>query len=705
MSDLVAKIENFLTQGTLETICGASVVYLAMDGDALYDYSDLEVLANSAVKTALKKITDADRKARVLEVLPQNVENISDTIRKEIEKNFNTMKSKLSNPTDSDRSLYDALKNNLVKYIDLSRLLWSDPEANLVLSERSIVEPKDNMKCDLPESIASSCKKFVDDFNKPEDTRILRNVVHNKSWKESVSDLRKRAERILSVLEEVWNNPAFKNSTNRKEQSEGTYIADIIMPLLRASLENMPNGESSRIVCDDTKKTEDEVKLWRETLDGMDYVNVACRPVRNQFGIIGIQIAGEDIYLNVLVNDAGGLSRYFHLCHAEIPLTPQTPWRVEPLVHLLLTLRNILIVNQSLLMQALEQAVSHPPPKNIKVEAENAKLKQDKEEVEARFLNLEQKDREKTDLIAKLKHDVSLIKEQSLQNRGNRYTDNASDDTEYRTSDSDIYQVKDNHSSIPPETNHNHEDTPAFDITDDTSNSDVCQKTKTRLEASLRQCSTPPIYPLSYDKDISQSSKNKVQKFMAEVSKNSSSSISNSNADNDVIPTTLNETESQPSNTSFTFLYEKLCNAIILADRKTQEAILCYCNFGKALIQRRNELASEKQVDPESNAVSRILNKEVQPILKSKFPEPSSGSDRQISCEKEETEIGTIITPSIQSSPTSNLESVSNKPREVEPRYSHDSPIHPNKTRLYQYAIEHGMDPEKFSIITEAEKN
>ncbi|CAH1761044.1 3000_t:CDS:2 [Entrophospora sp. SA101] len=34
-----------------------------------------------------------------------------------------------------------------------------------------------------------------------------------------------------------------------------------------------------------------------------------------------------------------------------------------------------------------------------------------------------------------------------------------------------------------------------------------------------------------------------------------------------------------------------------------------------------------------------------------------------------------------------------------------NSPIHPNKTRLYQYAIEHGMDPENFSIITEAEKN
>ncbi|CAG8853416.1 9234_t:CDS:1, partial [Gigaspora margarita] len=42
--------------------------------------------------------------------------------------------------------------------------------------------------------------------------------------------------------------------------------------------------------------------------------------------------------------------------------------------------------------------------KNIKVEAKNAKLKQDKEEVEAKFLNLEQRDREKTDLITKLKH-------------------------------------------------------------------------------------------------------------------------------------------------------------------------------------------------------------------------------------------------------------------------------------------------------------
>ena len=37
---------------------------------------------------------------------------------------------------------------------------------------------------------------------------------------------------------------------------------------------------------------------------------------------------------------------------------------------------------------------------------------------------------------------------------------------------------------------------------------------------------------------------------------------------------------------TFSLLYEKLCDAVILADCATQEAIFCYCQFGKSLIQR-----------------------------------------------------------------------------------------------------------------------
>lgn len=216
--------------------------------------------------------------------------------------------------------------------------------------------------------------------------------------------------RIYKFRGEVWNNPAFETSMSRNEQSEGTYISDVIMPLLRASLGDLPNGyiclstaerqslaskarvdnrtgkekmgkkpdimalekfkgklveflylESSRVVCNITKKDDDKIKLWRELLDGVSYINTACRPICNQFGVVGIQVAGEKIHLNVLMNDASGIPRYFHLDHAEIPLTIDMSSRVKPLMRLLLTLRNILIVNKSLLIQELEQAISHPP--------------------------------------------------------------------------------------------------------------------------------------------------------------------------------------------------------------------------------------------------------------------------------------------------------------------------------------------------------
>ncbi|CAB4386482.1 unnamed protein product [Rhizophagus irregularis] len=130
----------------------------------------------------------------------------------------------------------------------------------------------------------------------------MKNIFHDKKWKENETDLNKITERILGMIGEIWNNPAFMTSTSRSEQSEGTYVADVIIPLLRASLSDLPNG------------------------------NLA------------------------------GIPRYFHLDHAEIPLSSSNNIsRVKSLIRVLLTLRNIMIVNKSLLVQALEQATSRLP--------------------------------------------------------------------------------------------------------------------------------------------------------------------------------------------------------------------------------------------------------------------------------------------------------------------------------------------------------
>jgi hypothetical protein len=55
-------------------------------------------------------------------------------------------------------------------------------------------------------------------------------------------------------------------------------------------------GECSRVICNDNKKHEDEIKLWREANDGMYWVRKLRKPEKEQFTIIGIQVAGNVFY-------------------------------------------------------------------------------------------------------------------------------------------------------------------------------------------------------------------------------------------------------------------------------------------------------------------------------------------------------------------------------------------------------------------------
>ena len=145
-------------------------------------------------------------------------------------------------------------------------------------------------------------------------------------------------------------------STSCSEQSEGTYIADDIIPLLRASLSGLPNSsiclsmaehqslaskawrnlgineermgkkpdvmgllkqdkkiieliytESSCIIYSKSKKVDDDVKLWRETLDGASFISALYRLAGNQFGVIGIQVTSITIYVNVLIKDLASI--------------------------------------------------------------------------------------------------------------------------------------------------------------------------------------------------------------------------------------------------------------------------------------------------------------------------------------------------------------------------------------------------------------
>ncbi|CAG8661812.1 1212_t:CDS:2, partial [Paraglomus occultum] len=194
----------------------------------------------------------------------------------------------------------------------------------------------ENMKCVVQESVIRKCDEFVINFINSNTSRVMGNIFHDKNWKETEAELVKVTDRILGTLGEILNNPAFSTSASRSEQSEGTYITDVIVPLLRSTLGNLPNGmdemrigkkpdimgllksdeksiellyiESSRIICSKSKKDDDDVKLWRETLDGASFIGLSCRP-SHQFGVVGIQVAGTVMRLNVLVKDSAGIPR------------------------------------------------------------------------------------------------------------------------------------------------------------------------------------------------------------------------------------------------------------------------------------------------------------------------------------------------------------------------------------------------------------
>jgi hypothetical protein len=71
MPSLVTKVETLLLQESLDTLCGASVVYLTIEDNVLPPYNKVREIVDRAVSSSLSKIEDLERKTKVLEILPQ----------------------------------------------------------------------------------------------------------------------------------------------------------------------------------------------------------------------------------------------------------------------------------------------------------------------------------------------------------------------------------------------------------------------------------------------------------------------------------------------------------------------------------------------------------------------------------------------------------------------------------------------------------
>ena len=107
--------------------------------------------------------------------------------------------------------------------------------------------------------------------------------------------------------------------------------------------------ECSRLFCTEQKIKDDAVKIWRETNDGMYWVYKGQKPEKDEFEVIGLQVAGSTLWLTVLIRDETNVDRYYHLHESSIPVQKSESAVIVKFIETLLILRNILIVNMSLL--------------------------------------------------------------------------------------------------------------------------------------------------------------------------------------------------------------------------------------------------------------------------------------------------------------------------------------------------------------------
>ncbi|RHZ90203.1 hypothetical protein Glove_4g18 [Diversispora epigaea] len=186
MAQLTAKIELFLLEAPLEAICSGSIFYLTMDGDEVGEYNTIRTLTKRAICFVSQKIKNNRRRTKVVNILLE--------MEKEIEQNVRILKTKLDSPIiNADKNLYGVLKKNIDEELNVSELTWRDPIASTVFSDNlkiiknlsyrqrhTFMEPRENMKCEVPRLISSRVDEFIENFDKIDNLNHIRSIVHDK---------------------------------------------------------------------------------------------------------------------------------------------------------------------------------------------------------------------------------------------------------------------------------------------------------------------------------------------------------------------------------------------------------------------------------------------------------------------------------------------------------------------------------------------
>ncbi|RIA86596.1 hypothetical protein C1645_829061 [Glomus cerebriforme] len=179
----------------------------------------------------------------------------------------------------------------------------------------------------IPSEVRDVCRNFVSKHSEFQIEVILDLLSHDGNWKDSKEVLSEVTIGILNTLSDSWENPAF-GSEFVSSLNEDTYVTNVIVSAIWVTLKNFPFEKSSFIKRQSTAS--------------------ADRKKKGQF----LQVAGDILYLNVLIRDEGNFHRYCYLRSVKIPIQLEDSDVVNKFIKALLIVRNIIIVNISWLYYA-----------------------------------------------------------------------------------------------------------------------------------------------------------------------------------------------------------------------------------------------------------------------------------------------------------------------------------------------------------------
>lgn len=142
----------------------------------------------------------------------------------------------------------------------------------------------------------------------------------------------------MSSIISTYERQSIASKDRRGEDKMGRRPDIMFEVLHEGKVYELMYGECSRIFCIPKKELDDRTKLWRETNDGLYWTRKGCKPEKEQFGIVGIQIAGHKLHLNALTRGTDNIHCCYHLHTAEIPINPMNDYNLTNFVKGLLTL-------------------------------------------------------------------------------------------------------------------------------------------------------------------------------------------------------------------------------------------------------------------------------------------------------------------------------------------------------------------------------